>query len=249
MAIKESNGKKLENAGDIIEALSKIGEAITSDLYLEDILKLIVTVTAEVMDSKICSLMLLDPKTKELAIKATQSISREYVNKNPLKLGEGIAGKVAIENKSEAIYNISDNKDYKYHDIARKEGLASLLCVPLHVKGKVVGVLTTYTSKPHHFSEYETHILQTVADQAAIVTENYRLVVESKVIKEELESRKAVERAKGILMNEQDLSEDGAFKRIQKFAMDNRKSMREVADAIVLSHEMKKVHAKDHENG
>jgi len=79
-----------------------------------------------------------------------------------------------------------------------------------------------------------------VADQAAIVIENYRLVVETKVIKEELESRKAIERAKGILMNEQGLCEDEAFKRIQKFAMNNRKSMREVADAIVISSEMKK---------
>jgi signal transduction protein with GAF and PtsI domain len=239
MTSKKIDEKAIDSARDIIEALSKIGEAITSDLYLEDILKLIVAVTAEVMDSKICTLMLLNTKKKELVIKATQSISKEYINKNPLKLGEGIAGKVAAENKPESIYNISENKEYKYHEIAKKEGLASLLCVPLHVKGKVIGVLTTYTSKPHHFSEYETHILQTVADQAAIVLENYRLVVESKVIKEELESRKAIERAKGILMNEQGLSEDEAFKRIQKFAMNNRKSMREVADAIVLSSEMK----------
>lgn len=239
MKSKEQSEKIIESAKDIIEALSKIGEAITSDLYLEDILKLIVAVTAEVMDSKICTLMLLDIKKKELVIKATQSISKEYINKNPLRLGEGIAGKVAVENKPESIYNISENKVYKYHDIAKKEGLASLLCVPLHVKGKVIGVLTTYTSKPHHFSEYETHILQTVADQAAIVIENYRLVVETKVIKEELENRKAIERAKGILMNEQNLSEDEAFKRIQKFAMNNRKSMREVADAIVISSEMK----------
>ena len=72
--------------------------------------------------------------------------------------------------------------------------------------------------------------------------ENYRLVVETKVIKEELESRKAVERAKGILMNEHDLTEKEAFKRIQKFAMNNRKSMREIADAIVLSNEMKQDH-------
>jgi two-component system, response regulator PdtaR len=239
MNAKEQKEKNIESAREIIQALSKIGEAITSDLYLEDILKLIVAVTAEVMDSKICTLMLLDTRKKELVIKATQSISKDYINKNPIKLGEGIAGKVALENKAEAIHNISETREYKYHDIARKEGLASLLCVPLHVKGKVVGVLTTYTSKSHHFSEYETHILQTVADQAAIVIENYRLVVETKVIKEELESRKAIERAKGILMKEQGLSEGEAFKKIQKFAMNNRKSMREVADAIVLSSEMK----------
>ncbi len=241
MTDKESLENKLENAKDIVGALSKIGEAITSDLYLEDILKLIVTVTAEVMGSKICTLMLLDANKKELTIKATQSISRDYINKNPLKIGEGIAGKVASENKPISIYNISESKDYKYHEIAKKEGLSSLLCVPLHVKKKVIGVLTTYTSEPHHFKDYETNILKTVADQAAIVIENYRLVVETKVIKEELETRKAIERAKGILMKDQNFSEEDAFKKIQKFAMDNRRSMRDVAEAIILSHDIKKI--------
>ena len=235
------NDKKLDSTKDIIKALSKIGEAITSDLYLEDILKLVVAVTAEVMGSKICSLMLLDPKKKELTIKATQSISKEYINKNPLKLGDGVAGKVALENKAMVVSNIQTDKLYKYKEIAVGEGLVSLLCVPLHVKGKVIGVLNTYTAEQYNFSDYEINILQTVADQAAIVLENYRLVIESKVIREELETRKALERAKGILMREENLSEEEAFKKIQKFAMDKRKSIRELADVIILSHEMKNV--------
>jgi len=235
----DNKNNKIENARDIIEALSRISEAMTSDLYLEDVLKLIVTVTAEVMGSKICSLMLLDPKKKELSIKATQSINKEYINKNPLKLGEGIAGKVAQEGKPISVFNIAEDKNYKYQEIAHREGLVSLLCVPLHVKGKIIGVLTIYTSEPHHFSDYEVNILKTVADQAAIVIENYRLVMETRVIREELETRKAVERAKGILMKEQNLNEEEAFRKIQKFSMDNRRTMREVAEAIVLSHEMK----------
>jgi len=235
------NDKKLDSTKDIIKALSKIGEAITSDLYLEDILKLVVAVTAEVMGSKICSLMLLDPKKKELTIKATQSISKEYINKNPLKLGDGVAGKVALENKAIVVSDIQTDKLYKYKEIAIGEGLVSLLCVPLHVKGKVIGVLNTYTAEQYNFSDYEINILQTVADQAAIVLENYRLVIESKVIREELENRKALERAKGLLMREENLSEEEAFKKIQKFAMDKRKSIRELSDVIILSHEMKNV--------
>jgi len=234
-----NKNEKIESAKEIIEALSKIGEAITSDLYLEDILKLIVTVTAEVMGSKICSLMLLDPAKKELAIKATQSMNKEYLNKRPLRLGEGIAGKVALENKPMIVENIQEAEEYKFKDIGMKEGLVSMLSVPLHVKGKVIGVLNTYTSMPHSFSEYEINILKTVADQAAIVIENYRLVIETKVIKEELDVRKAIERAKGILMKEQNLSEQEAFRKIQKFAMDNNKSMREIAEAIILSNELK----------
>jgi len=234
------NDKNIESSKEVIEALSKIGEAVTSDLYLEDILKLIVTITAEIMQSKICSIMLLDPKKKELTIKATQSISKEYINKNPLKLGEGVAGKVALENKYAVIPNILEEDTYVYKDIARKEGLVSLICAPLHVKGRVIGVLNLYTSEPHKFSDYEISILQAVADQAAIVIENYRLIVETKVIKEELETRKVLEKAKGILMEEYKLSEEKAFKKIQKFAMDKRKPIREVAEAIIMSHEMKK---------
>ena len=73
---------KISNSKQIIDALAKISDAVTSDLYLEEILKLIVTVTAEVMNSKICSLMLLDKSTNELAVKATQSVS-EFYNKKP----------------------------------------------------------------------------------------------------------------------------------------------------------------------
>jgi len=233
--------QKFESAEDIIEALSKIGQAITSDLYLEDILNLIVTVTAEVMHSKICSIMLLDSKTNELTIKATQSMSKEYINKNPLKLGDGIAGKVALENKPMAVYDILGDDNYKSKDIARKENLHSMLCIPLHVKGNVIGVLNLYTTQPHHFSDYEVNILTTVADAAAIVIENSKLMIESNLIKEELESRKAIERAKGVLMSELGLSEAEAFKRIQKFAMNNRKSMKEISEAIILSSEMKKM--------
>jgi two-component system, response regulator PdtaR len=233
--------RNIESTREIIEALSKIGHAITSDLYLEDILNLIVTVTAEVMHSKICSIMLLDIKKNELVIKATQSMSKEYINKNPLKLGEGIAGKVAQENKSLAVYDIIKNDDYKSKDIARKESLSSMLCIPLHVKGKVIGVLNLYTSEPHNFSDYEINMLSTVADAAAIVIENSKLMLETNLIREELESRKSVEKAKGIIMHEMNITEEDAFKKIQKFAMNSRKSMREVSEALILSHDMKNI--------
>jgi len=83
-------------------------------------------------------------------------------------------------------------------------------------------------------------VLTTVANQAAIAIENTRLLVESKVIKEELEARKVVEKAKGILMKEEDLTEEEAYNRIRKYSMDNRKSMREVSEAIILSEDLKK---------
>jgi len=223
-----------------IKALSKISKAIASDLYLEDILRLIVAVTAQVMGSNICSLMLIDEKSGELVIRATQSISEEYNKKPPLKVGEGIAGKVAKENKSVTIKDVTEEKEYKYGNIAKKEGLYSLLCIPLAVKGKVIGVINCYTASPHDFTETEIDILTSIANQAAVAIENTELMVRSRVIQEELEARKRIERAKGILMKGEGLTEEKAYLKLQKFSMDNRKTMREVAEAIILTSEMKR---------
>lgn len=225
---------------DTIEALSKISRAISSDLYLEDILKLVVTVTAEVMNSRICTLMLLDDKKDKLVIRATQSISEEYIKKQPLAKGEGIAWKVIKDNNPIVVPDVLKEPGYKYKDIAEKEGLASLLCMPLAVKNKVIGVLNCYTSKPHRFTKTEINVLVSVANQAAIAIENTELMVKTRVIQEELETRKAVEKAKGILMKDEALTEEDAFRKIQKYSMDRRKPMKEVAEAIIMMHEMRK---------
>ena len=95
------------------------------------------------------------------------------------------------------MYDVLQEKEYKYKDIAKKESLASLLCVPMMVKGKVIGVINLYTSKPHSFTKNEIYMLTTVANQAAMVIENTELIVKSRIIQEELETRKVVERPKG----------------------------------------------------
>lgn len=220
-----------------IRALSKISKAISSELYLEDILRLIVTVTAQTMSSNICSLMLLNDKS-ELVIRATQSISEEYNKKPPLKIGEGIAGKVVKLNKPLAVKDVTKEKEYKYQDIAKKQGLCSLLCMPLSVKGKVIGVINCYTSEPYDFKETDIEILSAIANQAAVAIENTELLVKTRVIQEELETRKRIERAKGILMKEGGMTEEEAYLKLQKYSMDNRKSMREVSEAIILASEL-----------
>ena len=184
--------------------------------------------------------MLLNNKTGELAVKATQSVSENYNKKPNIKLGSGIAGRVVRDGKPIAVLDVCKDEYYINRDIARKEKLCSLLCMPLIFKDKIIGALNSYTSKPHKFSKNEISILRSVANQAAIVIENFRLVVESRVIKEELETRKAVERAKGILMKRDGLTEQDAYNRIRKYSMDNRKNMREVAEAIIVNEDMKR---------
>jgi len=226
---------------DVIKSLYEISKAITSEMYLEDILKLIVAVTAQVLGSKICSIMLLDEKTQTLSVKATQAMSPEYINKPPLKVGEGIAGQVVAQARPIVVRDVRKEARYKYRDIAQQEGIVSMLSVPMQVKGRVIGVLNTYTSKPHSYTEEEIEILCSIANQAAVAIENTELMVKTRVIQEELETRKKVEKAKGILMRVEKLTEEQAYEKIRKFSMDTRKSMREVAEAIIIAEEMKKL--------
>jgi len=146
-----------------INALARVARLISSGMYLDELLKLIVHVTAEVMQSKICSLMLLDPETKELVIKSTQSVSERYNNKPNIKLGEGIAGMVAKDNKLLCSRDVRKDRRYVNREIARSEAIVSLASVPLAVKGKVIGALNCYTSEEHEFSPAELDILTTVA--------------------------------------------------------------------------------------
>jgi two-component system, response regulator PdtaR len=226
---------KKEEPDKHLRGISEVSRAIASDLYLEDILRLIVTVTAEVLNSKICSILLVDEEKKELVIRATQSVSETYNYKPHLRLGEGIGGRVAKEKKAIAVLDVKSEPNYLNLEIAKKEGLASLLSVPMMVKGRVIGVINVYTSRPHNFTPKEAETLASVANQAAVAIENAQLLIRTKVVEEELKTRKLVERAKALIMKEHGLTEEDAFKRIQKRSMDSRKSMREIAEAIILA--------------
>jgi len=222
-----------------IEALSKIANLITSGLYLEELLRLIVQVTAEIMNSKISSLMLLDPEKKELVVRATQSISEAYNKKPNIKLGEGIAGMVARENKPICVLDVKEDSRYLNQDIAKKEGLCSLASVPMVVKGRVIGVLNCYTSKKHAFTKHELQLLGVLADQAAVAIENAELDMRARSAEEALLTRKLVERAKDILSQEANILPSEAYRLIQKQSMNSRKSMREIAEAIIMAKEIK----------
>jgi signal transduction protein with GAF and PtsI domain len=224
-----------------IKALMDISQAITSDLYLEDILKLIVMVTARVTGVEICSLWLIDEEEtpRKLRLKATKSLDPEYIKDRSLNMNEGVVGWVASMNRPLLLRDVLQEPRFKEKEMARKLGLASLLSVPMHVKDdRVIGVLNCFTSVPHDFTETEVNLVTTVANQAAIAIENTRLLVRTKVIEEELATRKLIDRAKEIVMVRKNLPADKAFRWLQKKSMDARKSMKEIAEALILSQEL-----------
>ena len=212
-----------------IKALTDISRAITSDLYLEDILKLIVMVTAKVTGVEICSLWLIDESqpSKEIRLKATQAIEHEYLKDRSLSMDEGVVGFVATHNQPLILKDVLKEPRFKEKEMARKLGLVSMVSVPLQVKDeKVIGVLNCFTSEPHDFLETEVNLIKAVANQAAVAILNTEFMVQTKVIQEELETRKQVERAKEILMMHRKMIR--AVKPTagsRKKAMDSRKSI------------------------
>ncbi len=229
------------NYEDYIKALTDISRAITSDLYLEDLLKLIVMVTAKVTGVTICSLWLIDENVTpaKIRLKATQAISPEYVKDRSLNLDEGVVGHVVTHKRPLIIKNVLRNRRFKEKEMARSLGLVSMVGVPLRLSDdKVIGVLNCFTNSPYEFSKTEVNLLTAVANQAAVAILNTELMVKTKVIQEELETRKLVERAKEILMHRMNLKGDAAYRWLQKQSMDSRRSMRQVAEAVLLSDEM-----------
>ena len=229
---------QLKKAKQGFALLFEVSRAVVSDRYLEEILNLLVGLTAEVIGSKICSLMLLEEDKQELVIKATQSLSQAYRSKLPIKVGESVSGRAVQMKRPVTVRDVKREPGYKYPEIARKEGLASLVAVPMMIKNRVVGVLNCYTTEEREFTEEEIQLLVGVANQAALAIENTSLLAERVADREALEIRKKVERAKGILMKRHRVEEAEAYRMLQKQSMDRRRSLKEIADAIIVSEEI-----------
>jgi signal transduction protein with GAF and PtsI domain len=221
-----------------LDTLSLVSETVVSNRVIEDVMQLIVTMTAQMMQSKICSIMLLDHPTGELRIVATQSLSEQYRLKPNLKIGQSISGRAVQERRPIIVPNVIHDRNYMYPDMAKKEGLCSLLSIPMMIREKAVGVINSYTSTPHMFTTDEVKLMQAIANQAAIAIEHTTLIEKSFEMQEALAVRKLVEQAKGYLMKTKKLTEAEAFRFLQRQSMDLRKSMREIAEAILLAGEI-----------
>lgn len=168
-----------------LTTLAKVSETVTSPLYLDEMLDLIVEMAAKVMNAPICSLRLLDPHRNELALRAVKSAPGVlYHPRPPLKVGQGITGQVVRERKPITVADVRADDRYPFSDFARAEGLVAMLSVPLTVREHVIGTLNCYTLEPHTFSEAEIALFSTLANQTALAIENAQLVTNAAVVRE-----------------------------------------------------------------
>jgi signal transduction protein with GAF and PtsI domain len=166
-----------------LSTLAEVSEAITSPLYLDEMLDLVVDMAAQVTRAKATSLLLLNDQD-ELILHAAHGVSEAYRKKPPLGLGEGVTGRVAQSGEPAVLKDVGRDPRYRYGELAQREGLSSLLCVPLQVRERVIGVLNSYTGQAHAFGPQEVELFQTLANQTALAIENARLVVNSAIVRE-----------------------------------------------------------------
>src|SRR3989475_558096 len=223
---------------DQIMTLAQVGQVIASGKYLEEMLQLIVSIIAKMMQARVCSIMLVDSPKNELVLKAAKCSSEEYWRKPNLKIGNSLISRVVKEKAPLMVRDVTKEESYRYPELATKEGVRSLLSVPMIPKDHVIGVINVYSADERIFSNEDLRVLSTVADQAAVAFENTKLTVAIQESQEALQTRKLVERAKSILQRQANLNEEEAYKRLQQQSMRTRRSMREIAEAVILSSEL-----------
>jgi signal transduction protein with GAF and PtsI domain len=219
----------------LLQGIAEISKAVMERNFADDILSLIVSVTAKVTGSAICSLLLLDRKKGELVLKACQAGSGSYNQRSNTPLGRGIAGRVALSGAPIKVIDVREDPRFLNKDIAVRDGLVSLLSVPMSADGEVIGVINCYTSERYDFSDEDVQMLTTVAGQAAAVLRNTELRVMKEVVERELEERKVIERAKEIVMEKKKVTGRQAFELMRRQSMNTRTSMAKIAESIVLA--------------
>ena len=145
------------------------------------------------------------------------------------------------EGRPITVPNVLAEKQYRYPELARKTGLASLLSVPLLTRDKVIGTINIYTREERTFSDEEVGFVKAVAGQAGIAIENARLMSETLEMKRTLEARKLVERAKGILQQKYNLTEEEAYLRLRNESRRLRRPMRDLAEAVILADDLRRI--------
>jgi len=158
---------------DYFSSLYELAAALNSMRTSEAILRSLVEGVAKAMGVKGCSLMLLSPDRKELFHTVAYGLSDWYVRKGPVSADKSIAE--ALEGKAVAIFDAPQDSRIQYREQAKKEGIASILSVPMTLREEIIGVVRVYTSEPYQFTTEDIYFVGAVANLGAIALENARL--------------------------------------------------------------------------
>jgi len=161
---------------DHFRTLYKVARTVNSSLDVMEVLPSIVSSTAEALKAKACSLRLLGPDGKHLMIGAAYGLGAGYRAKGSVIVTRSEVDRLVLA-QQEPVYIADARTDprFQYREEARKEGIISVLVVPLRVQGQPIGVMRVYMGSRHEFSEAEMELVEAIASLSALAIENGRL--------------------------------------------------------------------------
>jgi uroporphyrinogen-III synthase len=223
--------------------LHQIGSSMAAADPLHEVLQRIVDFVASVVKCDSCFVYVLE--SKELVLRASKNPHPEVVDRLKMRVGQGITGWVAEHLQPVAVgsHAFQDSRFQSFNELP-EDRYEAFLSVPIISRNKLVGVINLQHRQPHTYSQSEIQLISTVGFLVGAEIERARLEEENSQLSEELVSRKVIERGKGILQRDLRISEEEAYLMLQKQSRQRRLSMREVAEAIILSEEIKRTQAK-----
>jgi len=215
-----------------LNILHEIGSRMAAASPLREVLDRIIEFAGSVARFDSCFIFVLE--NDELVLRASKNPHPAEVGHLRLRIGEGITGWVAEHHQPVAIArNAFQDPRFQFFNELPEDRYESFLSVPLLSRGRVVGVINLQNREPHTYPKTEIRLISTIGFLVGAEIEMARLEEKSSQLTEELETRKVVERAKGILQRESRISEEEAYLTLRRQSRQQRKSMREVAESIV----------------
>src|SRR5579885_2639225 len=178
--------EQLRVKASLFESLINVSRTINSTLNLDEALRAITREACRLMRAKMCSLLMLDESRQWLDLRSSHGAGGAYLKKPRLNVEESLLGVVVRRKKPLQVPNVQVDTRYQNVDVARREGLISLLSVPLLFAGEALGALNVYTSRPYHFSNEEIRILSALAELSAIALQRAQLYERAVDVEEQL---------------------------------------------------------------
>jgi len=222
-----------------IDVLHEIGSRIAAADPMHAVLGRVVDFVSSVVQCDSCFVYVLEDDA--LVLRASKTPHPDVVDRLKLRVGQGITGWVAEHKRPVAVgrHAFEDPRFQTFNELP-EDRYEAFLSVPVLSRGKLVGVINLQHRQPHEHSRQDIQLISTIGFLVGAEIEMARLEVENTQLSERLETRKVVDRAKGILQRDLGITEEEAYLTIQRQSRQRRKTKKDIAEAIVLSDELRR---------
>jgi signal transduction protein with GAF and PtsI domain len=222
-----------------VDFLHDIGSRMAAADPFREVLAQVVTCAVALVKCDSCFVYVLEGQ--DLILRTSKNPHADEVDRLKLRVGQGITGWVAAHRTAVAISeNASQDPRFQFFNELPEDAYQAFLSVPLMCRGRLVGVINLQHIKSHVYRQRDIRLISTVGFMVGAEIEMARLETQNLQLSEQLETRKLVERAKGILQRDLGFDEERAYLASQQQSRQTRKSMKQIAEAVVLTDELRR---------